>query len=428
MKEFNFKRMYVFYREVMNLKKIILAVILLVIGGAKAQAANITENKISNIFANQNYNGQELSASFGYMYADDIIAYCIDPGIPLKVGYYDKTLDFNYKHIDQTKKEKLQLIAYYGYQFPGHDTDKYYLATQSLIWETIGSTNISFTTERHRGGQAINIDGERKEILDNVNKVLTLPSFANTKVEGYLGESISLDDVNNNYFNFGYTSNNKNSYNFNNGKFNIVLKELGSGRINIIKKISSSKESALFYADGYQSLVTLGIDVTKEGYIDILVNDPNRVRLKINNYDKNDNSPLKNSYFKIKDLKTNRYLSYKSQEVFITDVSGTIIYPDYINSGQYQLEQIQVDNDYILSDQKIIFDVNKNTPTINIDGEQYLNIDFHNTKKVIGQSNDIKSNFDKMPQTSDRYTLYNILLFLILIIGIKCCCYAKKSS
>lgn len=400
----------------------------MIIGVGKVQAANITENKISNVFANQTYNGQELSASFGYMYADDVIAYCIAPGIPLKIGYYDKTLDFNRKQIDQTKKEKIQLIAYYGYQFPKHDTDKYYLATQALIWETIGSTNVSFTTERHRGGQVIDIKKEKKEILDNVNKVLTLPSFANTKVEGYLGETITLNDTNNNYFNFGYSSVNKNSYNFNNNKFNIVLKELGKGRINIIKKISSSKESALFYADGYQSLVTLGIDVTKEGYIDILVNDPNRVRLKINNYDKNDNSQLVNSYFRIKDLKKDCYLTYKGNDIFATDAAGTIIYPDYIDSGQYQLEQVKVEDNYILSDQKIIFDVGEKTPTISIDGEQYLNIDFYNIKKVIEATDNDKSEMVKMPQTSDRYTVYNILLFLIFILGITCYGYVKKSN
>lgn len=408
------------------MKKIVFTIILMLTCISRVNAANITENKINGVFANQNYKGQELSASFGYMYADNTIAYCIDPGIPLKIGYYDKTLDFNYKGIEQTKKEKIQLIAYYGYQFPGHDTDKYYLATQSLIWETIGSTNVSFTTERYRNGQIIDIAKEKQEILDNVNKVLILPSFTNTQVEGYLGETINLNDTNNNYFNFGYSSTNKNSYNFNNGKFNIVLKELGTGKINIVKKISSSKESALFYSNGYQSLITLGIDVNKEGYIDVLVHDPNRVKLKVNNYVKDSIVPLANSEFQIKNLETDSYLEYEGKTTFVTDDNGIMFYPNYINSGKYQLEQIKVNDDYILNSQNIIFYVDDKTPKIEINDEKYLSIDFYNSKSALNSNTKSESIISKMPKTNDRYTIYNIILLFTFVVGIKCYLYAKK--
>lgn len=410
------------------MKKIILLIVLMMTSISSVKAANITENKISNVFANQTYQGRELSASFGYMYANDVIAYCVDPGIPLKIGYYDKTLDFGYKNIDKTKKERMQLIAYYGYQFPGHNSEKYYFATQALIWETIGSTNVSFTTERNRGGQVIDITKEKKEILDNVNKVLTLPSFVNTKIEGYLGETITLEDSNNSYFNFGYTSTNKNSYNFNNGKFNIELKELGKGKIKISKKLSSIKESALFYTAGYQTVVTLGIDVVKEGYIDILVKDPNRIKLKVNNYSKTDNKPIGDSSFQIKNLDTDSYLEFNGQKEFITDENGLIIFPDYINSGNYQLEQIAVNDDYIINPQNIIFYVNEKTPTIDIDGEKYLNINFYNSQVVVDRvESDNNLPITTLPKTSNKYIIYEGLLFVLLCLGFKFYYYAKKN-
>ena len=81
------------------------------IGVNSANAAVITEDKIANVYANQNYNGKELSASFGYMYADGFIAYCIDPGVSLKIGEYQKNYNFNFKNIDKKKKEKLELIS-----------------------------------------------------------------------------------------------------------------------------------------------------------------------------------------------------------------------------------------------------------------------------------------------------------------------------
>lgn len=405
------------------MKKIIVAILVTLVEIGCVSAAEITEEKISNVYANQNYNGKELSASFGYMYADNDIAYCIDPGIPLKIGYYDRTYDFNYKNIDKEKKEKLELIAYYGYQFPNHNTEKYYYATQALIWETIGSNNISFTTSRNRQGTIIDISSEKKEILKKVNEVLLLPSFANTKVEGNLGETIVLEDSNHNYFNFGYTSNNKNSYNFNNDKFNIKLNELGAGQIKITKKLNSVKKSTLFYSSGYQSVVTFGIDVSKEAFIEVNVNDPNRVKLRINNYDKNSNEVIYNSAFKIKNMETEEYLKYEDNDIFYTNNEGFLVFPEYLNSGKYLIEQFSVNQKYIINNNTIIFYVDEEINVSEFNGEKYLVIDFFNEKIKSNNIFNEKEYIDaeKLPKTSDRYlnmSIVNILMFLIGFIGL----------
>lgn len=388
------------------------------IGVNSANAAVITEDKIANVYANQNYNGKELSASFGYMYADGFIAYCIDPGVSLKIGEYQKNYNFNFKNIDNKKKEKLELIAYYGYEYPGHSTEKYYYATQALIWEIIGSTNVSFTTLRNRGGEEINIDKEKNEIKELVNKFSLLPSFANAKITAFLGETIVLEDSNNNYFNFDYTSNNRNTFNFNNGKLNIELKELGEGRIKFSNNISNDKTSTIYYSEGYQSVVTLGVNITKESYINLVVNDPNRIKLKVNNYSFEDKTPLANSAFKIKNIDKDEYLKINDEDIFYTDEEGILMINKYINSGRYQLEQISVNNNYIINNNHVIFVINKETIKTNINGSDYLVIDYYNKKITSKIETENNVNIEKLPKTSNVYFYKNILCLFLIGIGL----------
>ena len=50
-------------------------------------------------------------------------------------------------------KERITLIGYYGYTYPGHQTLKYRAATQGMIWQTIiGSGYVNFSTERWGAG------------------------------------------------------------------------------------------------------------------------------------------------------------------------------------------------------------------------------------------------------------------------------------
>ena len=403
------------------MKRIMLVFSILIIGFLGVNSVNaavVTEDKIANVYANQNYNGKELSASFGYMYADDFIAYCIDPGVPLKTGEYEKKYNFSFKNIDKKKKEKLELIAYYGYEYQGHGTEKYYYATQALIWETIGSTNVSFTTLRNRGGEEINIDKEKNEIKELVNNFSLLPSFANAKITAFLGETIVLEDSNNNYFNFKYTSNNKNTFNFNNGKLNIELKELGEGQIKFSNSLSNDKTSTIYYSEGYQSLVTLGINIKKESYVNLFVNDPNRIKLKVNNYSFEDKTPLANSAFKIKNIDKDEYLKINDEDIFYTDEEGILMINKYINSGRYQLEQISVNNNYIINNNHIIFVIDEETIKTNINGSDYLVIDYYNKKITPKIETENNVSIEKLPKTSNVYFYKNILCLFLIGIGL----------
>ena len=76
-------------------------------------------------------------------------------GIPLKETSYSSDII-----------EYINDIIYYGYDYPGHQTERYYIATQALIWEQTSPYKIEFYTERYGYGEYIDVSKEKStEIL-----------------------------------------------------------------------------------------------------------------------------------------------------------------------------------------------------------------------------------------------------------------------
>ena len=81
---------------------------------------------------------------------DDAIVYCLEPFSLIKQeegykGYYNKNSYFN---ITDEQLEKIRLIAYFGYMYPGHESDTWYGVTQYLIWKVAEpNADIYFTKE-----------------------------------------------------------------------------------------------------------------------------------------------------------------------------------------------------------------------------------------------------------------------------------------
>ena len=89
----------------------------------------------------------------------------------------------------------MELISYYGYGYPGHDSLKYYMATQELIWlysDDYVKWMDKYSTNGTLGNQ-INIDNEKNEILRLVNNHNKLPSFSNISYVQKLGDTLKIE-------------------------------------------------------------------------------------------------------------------------------------------------------------------------------------------------------------------------------------------
>ena len=66
-----------------------------------------------------------------------VTAYCIEPAVKITTDVYSSTTDFGVTGYSSEVMRYLRLVAYYAYDYPGHDHINYYFAGQELMWEKI---------------------------------------------------------------------------------------------------------------------------------------------------------------------------------------------------------------------------------------------------------------------------------------------------
>ena len=124
------------------------------------------------------------------------VVYCIEPGIDISTHAYIGEGGFINSPYSESVNKQLELIGHYGYDYPGHQTMRYRMATQSLIWELVGGQIIEFWTEMGGYGSHININYERNQIMNLVNSHYNKPSFNGTSIEAVIGQEYKITDTN----------------------------------------------------------------------------------------------------------------------------------------------------------------------------------------------------------------------------------------
>lgn len=173
--------------------------ILFTLGGkVKAEEANFSYTRLNGIYYTATVNGTTHSINLPMFKMNGRTAYCIELGVQINEKVYDVYTDWSMVNFSDELKSLIEKIGYYGYDYPGHQTDYYYSATQELIWTAINKdVQINWSTGKNMTGQAIDLSKEKNEILSLVNKHELIPSFSNAEVKDYVGKEITLTDDNN---------------------------------------------------------------------------------------------------------------------------------------------------------------------------------------------------------------------------------------
>ena len=339
----------------------ILSKVFLILGGIFI--SNIMDNKrvlaadMTTTFSgyywhrkSSNYNG---SGSFRYYYIDGMDSYCLDPdtheGSPLSLG------DWESSGVSNDIKERVLLIAYYGYNYPNHQTLEYRAATQALLWETIkgGDTKVTFHTKRFGEGTELDISKEKNEIERLIADHSTKPSF-NGKIYSVLaGDSITLEDTNNVLSNFNVTVDNA-DYNINENKITIIPKSSGTLNVSLTKKTPYYESYKIFIGDIYQNQIV-------PGTVDPIVSS-----FRINSYygklniTKVDSETMKAQGDAT--LKGAKYGVYDMDEelvtTLVTDENGYATSGNILKMGKYYLKEIESSRGYKIDNTKYYFEVN----------------------------------------------------------------------
>ena len=191
---------------------LLLSLSFIMLNNVSAEEVRIKYNNLTGIYYNRTIDGKFKSHTVSKFQMGDRIAYCIEPGVEITNNYYDIYTDWSKVNMSDELKSLLEKLGYYGYDYPGHQTNYYYIATQELIWKAVNpNIQVVWTTGVNNTGKVIDISKEKKEIMDLVNKHDLKPSFSGKSFKGEIGSTITLIDENNvlDYYDVSISENHK---------------------------------------------------------------------------------------------------------------------------------------------------------------------------------------------------------------------------
>ena len=288
---------------------------------------------------------------------DGNVAYCIEPGIPEGTNQYIQG-SWENAGLSNSIKERVLLLSYYGYQYNGHQTQKFRTATQAMIWETIlgGNTKVTFSTERYGKGAHYDVSYERAVIENLVAHHYDRPSFNGTTITGQVGIPITLTDTNNVLNNYEVYASNDAEIRIDGNNITIIPTRVGNINLKLMKKQLYSRSYLIYYANGYQNMLS-------GGNVDPVVASINIKSLggKIEFYkldiDTNSNKPVLGSTAKLNGAVYGIYDAESDVliEKLTTNIDGYAISNNLPNFGNYYLKEIKPSEGYTLDTTKYYF-------------------------------------------------------------------------
>lgn len=278
------------------------------------------------------------------------VAYCIEPTVSdngsVSLSTWAKT------GLSDNIKERILLIGYYGYTYPGHKTKKYRAATQCMIWEAImGSGSwCKINTKHWSAGSNIDLSAERKEINRLILEHSKTVSFNGEVYKVQVGETLNLTDTNNILSNFSVAADNA-EYNVNGN--NLSLKPYtDKATISFTKNQVYSSDYKIFVGNKVQNQLVPG-NV-----------DPTIARIRLNTYYGGVELTKEDSETKTPQgdatLKGAEYGIYNKNDELITklttDESGKAISEQVLAYGEYYIKEISPSNGYLLDENKYEFE------------------------------------------------------------------------
>ena len=341
---------------------LVISTIVSIIGIGRISAAELTTS-FSGYYWDRKSDGYHGSGSFRYYYLDGIDSYCLDPstheGGPLTLG------DWNSTGIPDSIKEKVLLIAYYGYNYQGHQTLEYRAATQAMIWETVkgGNTKVTFFTQRFGEGNELDISKEKGEIERLISNHKVKPSFDSKEFSALVGEQLVLNDSNGvlSNYNINYDSN---SYFIDNNKLSIVPNRSGKINIKLEKKETYTSNYKIFVSDVYQDQIIPGIVDNIEGNFII-----NAEYGKVNIQKKDSEIGIKQGEATLGGAVYGIYRHDNDilMGTITTDENGYAESESILSYGNYYLKELKSSMGYKLDNNKYYFDINSNSKNVHID-------------------------------------------------------------
>lgn len=327
---------------------------------------------------------------------DNNFAYCIEPLKTAKENYLYTGYELikNINNINKDILDRISLLSYYGYMYPGHEDKTWYAITQLLIWKTV-APNLKFeildkTKQNIITNNFLNYIQELEYLVQNHYK---LPKFKESLNNLSIKKEYQLNDENN-VLN-SYEVNQENIKILNN---KLIVKSDIEKEINIEfkKKMLNNKSTFVYYDYKYQSLMSYGKVNDYSFNIKLKFNKGKIIIRKIdkdtNKFEDNIHYSLKGTTFKLYD-ENNNYLNQ-----YIVDKEYLEI--DNLALQKYYLIEEKSGKGYTKSNEKYYINLNENNKNI---------LKTIKNKKELKEINIIKymgNKSNKLPESNIKFQIF----------------------
>ncbi len=371
----------------------------------------LTLEKQSGIFfVRKKANTPDDSQQFYVYKMDGIFAYCIEPGVRVTTTTYIENNNIDLGFSDELK-EKLELIGYYGRGYKNHDTVRYSLATQALIWEQVGIDNVTFWTKINGEGEEIDVSPERNEIMRLVNNHKTLPSF-NTHYYGNLKHEMVIDDVNNVLDDYEIIDNGSQEAYIDNNKLHIIPRHVGIYEFALRKKNYHEYKTIFFVGQGNASTQKVArFNFSKEIRTSFTI-CIDGISLLVHKVDEN-NNPIRIHVmqFKVYDLTRDKEVCSGLPNCIHTTSEDGYFITEPLDYGEYVIEEVedQIIPGYTWNKDKLYVTIDDET-RFNYNEEYYNYYDVYFTNKSVIGSIEINKKGEEVEFTDNniRYKESNL--------------------
>ena len=218
--------------------------------------ATLDMTDIGGRYAMIHINNQFGFDYISYLTVGDKTVFCIEPMQLFTEGldYHEDTAKWD--ELSEPTRQAIWEISYYGYSYPEHQTEKYYTATQCMIWQAV--TGTWYQPYEMDGTTIYDISGEMAEINRLRSQPQGRPSFNNQTVKMGLNSPVTLTDTKGTLGNYSITNANGINASVDGNNLTVAItSENYDKSITFSRNFSARDVNVIYGSAGYQRVIWL---------------------------------------------------------------------------------------------------------------------------------------------------------------------------
>ena len=202
-----------------------------------------------------------IANQYGFDYVQqlnvgDKTVFCIEPMQLFTEGldYHEDTAKWD--ELSEQTRQNIWEINYYGYSYSGHQTEKYYVATQVMIWQAVTGT---WYQPYYTDGTTVYDISNEVAVINNLRaQPQGRPSFNNQTIKMGLNTPVTLTDTKGTLSNYSITNSNGIRASVNGNNLTVAItSENYDKSITFSRNFSARDVNVIYGSAGYQRVIYL---------------------------------------------------------------------------------------------------------------------------------------------------------------------------